>query len=196
MAYTTPTSDPQGATGGATDQAKEKVQQGAEQAKSTLRTQVDQRSTDAGQKIKTQAEDIQTVAQQLREQGKEGPAKVAEQAAQRVERVGGYLHESDADRILSDVESYARRNPWVVMAGGLAAGFIASRFMKASGADRYQRGSGSQVPSSGNGHSYGNSGRYGLPNQGATGVGTGAPVTPPAPAIPPTGGPTTGGSSF
>src|SRR3712207_5847718 len=131
MAYTTPTSDPQGAAGGAADQAKEKVQQGAEQAKSTLRTQVDQRSTDAGQKIKTQADDIQTVAQQLREQVKEGPAKVAEQAAQKIQNVGGYLEGSDADRILSDVEGDARRNPWVVMAGGLAAGFIASRFMKA-----------------------------------------------------------------
>src|SRR5215213_6154555 len=167
MAYTTPTSGQQDAGTGAADQAKEKVQQGAEQAKSSLRTQVDQRSTDAGQKLKSQADDINTVAQQLREQGKEQPAKVAEQAAQRVERIGGYLNESDADRILSDAEDYARNNPWVVVAGGLAAGFLASRFLKASSSDRYQTRP--SVPSSGNGHTPGQSGRYGAPNQGATG---------------------------
>jgi ElaB/YqjD/DUF883 family membrane-anchored ribosome-binding protein len=172
MAYTTPTSGQSGAADGAADQAKEKVQQGAEQAKSTLRSQVDQRSTDAGSKLKSQADDIQTVAQQLREQGSEQPAKVAEQAAERVQRVGGYLHDSDADRILSDAEDYARNNPWVVVAGGLAAGFLASRFLKASSSDRYRRGT--SVPPSGNGHSSAQSGRYGVapasaPNQGATG---------------------------
>src|SRR4051812_2878681 len=104
MAYTTPTPDQQGAASGAADQAKEKVQQGAEQAKSNLRTQVDQRSTDAGERLRGQAGDIHTVAQQLREQGQDAPARVAEQAAERVDRVGGYLRESDADRILSDVE--------------------------------------------------------------------------------------------
>ena len=196
MAYTTPASGQQDAGTGAADQAKEKVQQGAEQAKSTLRTQVDQRSTDAGQKIKSQADDISTVAQQLREQGKEQPAKIAEQAAQRVERIGGYLQGSDADRILSDVEDYARRNPWAVVAGGVAAGFLASRFLKASSSTRYQGGR--SIPSSGNGHSPGESGRYGTPtapNQGATGElppTTGAPVTPAVPPVPPT----TGGGTF
>jgi hypothetical protein len=194
MAYTTPTTPGQGdaGSGGAADQAKEKVQQGAEQAKSTVRGQVEQRSTDAGQKIKAQAGDIHTVAQQLREQGKDQPAKVAEQAAQRIERVGGYLQDSDADRILSDVEDYARKNPLVVMVGGLAAGFLASRFLKASSSDRYQRGS--TVLSGGNGHSAAQ-GRFGTPNQGATGElprPSGAPVAPPVPPVPPT----TGGGTF
>jgi hypothetical protein len=79
------------------------------------------------------------VSDQLREQGKEGPAKLAQQAADRTERLGSYLEESDADRILSDIEQFARRNPWAVVAGGLAAGFVASRFLKASSSDRYQR---------------------------------------------------------
>jgi ElaB/YqjD/DUF883 family membrane-anchored ribosome-binding protein len=187
MAYSTPTSDRQSASGGATDQAKEKVQEGAEQAKSTVRSQVDQRSTDAGAKLKSQADDIRTAAEELRKQGKDAPAKVAEQAAQRVERVGGYLHDSDADRILSDVEDYARRNPWVVMAGGLAAGFVASRFLKASSSDRYQRDSTRSVPSRGTGHSIEQTGRY------ATGTSTGAPVSPSVPPVPPT---TTGSGSF
>ena len=62
------------------------------------------------------------VAQSLREQGKEGPAKLAEQAADRAQRVGSWLEGSDGDQIIGDVEDFARRNPWAVALGGLALG--------------------------------------------------------------------------
>jgi hypothetical protein len=123
----------------AADQARQQAQAGAEKARGALRTQVDQRSTQAGQQITQQVSDVRTVAQQLREQGKEGPAKVAEQAAQRVERVGNYLERSDGDRILRDVENAARSNPWAVVLGGLAVGFAASRMLKASSGTRAQQ---------------------------------------------------------
>jgi hypothetical protein len=123
---------------GATEQAKEKAHEVAGEAKRTLRSQVDERSRMAGERVGDQASDLRTVSDQLREQGKDGPAKLAEQAADRTERLGSYLKESDADRILADVEEFARRNPWAVVAGGLAAGFVASRFLKASSSDRYR----------------------------------------------------------
>src|SRR3954469_23030038 len=117
-------------------QAQEKAQQAAGQAKGQLRTQVDQRSTQAGEQVSSTAGDIRSVAQQLREQGKDQPAKLAEQAADRAERFGGYLKNSDGDTILRDVEDFGRRQPWAVMFGGLAAGFLASRFLKASASRR------------------------------------------------------------
>jgi hypothetical protein len=119
-------------------QAQEKAQQAAGQAKEQVRNQVDTRSTQAGEQVSQQASDIRTVAEQLREQGKEGPAKVADQAAERIEKVGSYLQQSDADRILSDVEDFARRQPVAVIAGGIALGLVASRFLKASQTDRYR----------------------------------------------------------
>jgi hypothetical protein len=42
---------------------------------------------------------------------------------------------------LADVEAFARRQRWLVAAGGLALGFAASRFLKASSSRRYQAGS-------------------------------------------------------
>jgi len=78
------------------------------------------------------------VSGQLREQGKDQPAKLAEQAADRAERVSRYLTDSDADRILGDVEDFGRRQPWAVIAGGLALGLVASRFLKASSSRRYE----------------------------------------------------------
>jgi hypothetical protein len=125
----------------AAGQAREKAQEGAERARQGLRGQVDQRSTQAGQQVRSQSQDIRSVAEQLREQGKEGPAKLAEQAAERAERVGGYLEESDADRIIHDVEDFARRQPWAVALGGLALGFAASRMLKASSSERYRSAS-------------------------------------------------------
>jgi hypothetical protein len=126
-----------------TDQAKEKAQAAAGEAKekagSQLRSQVDQRSTEAGHRVGGLASDVRAVGESLREQGKDQPAKLAEQAADRAERLGSYLQESDADRILGDVEDFGRRQPWVVIAGGVAIGFVASRFLKASSLDRYEK---------------------------------------------------------
>jgi hypothetical protein len=120
------------------DQAGEQVRQATGQARDRMREQVDQRSTQAGEQVNQHASDLRDVAGQLREQGKEGPAKIADQAADRVERAGSWLKESDADRILSDVEDFARSKPWAVAAGGLALGFAASRVLKASSSRRYE----------------------------------------------------------
>jgi hypothetical protein len=146
--YTTPTGNGPGTSeGGSTAeqakaQAKDKAQQAAGQAKSTLRDQVDQRSTQAGEKVGGVASDVRSVGQQLREQGKDQPAKLADQAADRAERLGNYLRDNDADTILGDVEDFGRRQPWVVVAGGLALGLVASRFLKASSTRRYEQRSG------------------------------------------------------
>jgi hypothetical protein len=121
-----------------TEQAKEKAQEGAQQAKRSLRDQVDQRSTTAGERVSSMAGDARSVADELRNQGKDQPAKLAEQAAQRAESLGDYLQRSSGDTILRDVEDFGRQRPWAVIAGGLALGFAASRFLKASSSRRYE----------------------------------------------------------
>ena len=103
-----------------------------------LKEQVDQRSTQAGQQVNTVADDVRTVAGELRNQGKDKPAQYAEQAAERVQSVGQWLERSDGDQILNDVEGFARRKPWAVAAGGLVLGLAASRFLKASSSERYR----------------------------------------------------------
>lgn len=129
-------------------QAQEKAGEAAEQAKSTVRKQVDERSTQLGEQVSSQASDVRSVADELRKQGKDKPAQYAEQAADRAEKVGKWLTESDGNRILHDVEDFSRSKPWAVAIGGLALGFTASRLLKASSSERYR---GSQPRSSGNG---------------------------------------------
>jgi type VI protein secretion system component VasK len=121
------------------EQTKQQVQQAGTKAKDKLRGQIDQRSTQTGERVGATAQDVRSVAEELRKQGKDQPARLAEQAADRVERIGGYLKKSDADRILSDIEDFGREKPWAVALGGLALGFAASRFLKASSTQRYSQ---------------------------------------------------------
>ena len=142
------------ATGGSTteqvkDQVRDKAQVAQDkaggalgQARSRLRDQVDQRSTQAGDQIHSTAQDVRNVAEQLRNQDKDSPARVAEQVADRAESFGTYLRDADGERLLRDVEDFARRQPMLVAAAGLALGFAASRFLKASSSRRYQSSDG------------------------------------------------------
>ena len=144
----------QGATAQAKDtahevagQAQQKAQEAAGQARDQIRSQIDRRSTHTGERVSSHAQSLRSVGDQLRERGEHQPAKLADQAAERLERAGSWLTESDADRILGDVEDFARKNPWAVMAGGLVLGFAASRVLKASSSDRYHgRTSAPQLP--------------------------------------------------
>jgi hypothetical protein len=119
-------------------QAQDKAREAAGQARGRVSQEVDRRSTQAGERVSSSAGDARFVADELRKQGKDGPARYVEQAADRAERLGGYLQQSDGDRILRDVEDFARRNPWAVAAGGLLVGFAASRMLKASSGERYR----------------------------------------------------------
>jgi hypothetical protein len=139
--------DPEG--GSTTEQVKEQVREQAQvaqerargaagQTRSRLRDQVDQRSTRAGERLAGTAADVRSVAEELRRQDKDTPARLAEQAAGQTDRVADYLKGASGERLLRDVEDFARRRPWAVAAGGLALGFTASRFLKASSSRRYQ----------------------------------------------------------
>jgi hypothetical protein len=122
----------------ATGQVQEKAQQAKGQASDKLREQVDQRSTQAAEQVQPMASALRKTGEQLRNEGNEQPAKVADAVAERIERLGSYLQEADSDRMLNDVESFGRRRPWVLAAGGAVLGFVASRFLKASSSRRYQ----------------------------------------------------------
>jgi len=103
-----------------------------------IREQLDQRSTQAGEQLQAIGKTLQSGANQLRSEGKDVPARVVEEVARRADDVGGYLQSAEADRILGDIEGFARRRPWLTAGVGALAGFLASRFVKASGSRRYE----------------------------------------------------------
>jgi len=134
-----------GASGAAVmEQAKEQMQDVAHRAQDVavdarvkVRDQIDQRSTQVGDQVASSAVALRAGADELLKQGNQSAADAAHRAAEQAERLGAYLREADANRILADVEDVARRNPWAVVVGGIVAGAAAARFLKASSSRRY-----------------------------------------------------------
>jgi ElaB/YqjD/DUF883 family membrane-anchored ribosome-binding protein len=136
-------------SGSTAEQVRERVGDGAQQvqeqasavklrAGERLREQIDTRSTETGEQMASTASALRETAQQLRGDQHEPQARVLEQIAERAERFGRYLTETDGDRLLRDVERFARGRPWLVAGGGAIVGFLAARFTKASSSRRYQ----------------------------------------------------------
>lgn len=120
-------------------QAQDKARETAGKAQKSLQQQVDQRAKQAGEQVSGTAHDLRSVGEELRKQGKDGPAKIADRAAEQTEKVGSYLSGTGPDQMLHDVEDFGRQRPWALLAGGLAVGAVAARFLKASSRSRYQQ---------------------------------------------------------
>jgi hypothetical protein len=124
-----------------TTDVREAAAQAVQGSKSFLGKQVDERSTTIGQQIETVAHELRGVGDQLRTTGVgDGAATYVDRGADLVDQFGQYLQDADSDRLIADLEAFARRAPWAVAAGALMLGFAASRFLKTSSARRYHGG--------------------------------------------------------
>ena len=125
-----------------TDQAKERAQDTARDVKSEtreqLRSQLADRSTQIGEQAASAAKAMQRASSQLREEGNERAAGVIDAVADRGQRLGEYLRDADGEKLLRDIEAFTRRQPWLMVGGSAVAGFLGSRFVKASSHGRYQ----------------------------------------------------------
>jgi ElaB/YqjD/DUF883 family membrane-anchored ribosome-binding protein len=173
---------------GLTDQASAKVQDAAsaaqekaselrEQGSARLRDQFDQRSNRAGSQVRSLAEALHRSGNDLSSEGNARGARLAEQAADRIDRFGGYLEQKSGDELMRDIETFARRRPWILAGLGLLAGVAAARFVKASSEQRYgdyRRTTGQQWPTRQG--LVGTSGAYGRGELGGGGYGADARV--------------------
>jgi hypothetical protein len=138
----------QAAGQGLSDQASEKVQDAAaaaqekasdlrRQGSARLRDEFDQRSNQAGSQVRSLADALRRSGNDLQDEGNTSGARLVGQAADRAEQLGRYLEQKRGDELMSDVETFARRRPWMLAALGMLAGVAAARFMKASSEQRY-----------------------------------------------------------
>lgn len=118
--------------------AQEKAVELKDQGKSKLGETLDQRTNEAGAQARSMAQALRRSGEQLANEGNsQQVAGLAEGAADRIERLGGYLERTSGAELMRDVEDFARRRPWMIAGIGLAAGLAASRFLKASSESRY-----------------------------------------------------------
>jgi hypothetical protein len=167
-------------------EAQERAKEAAGKAQESVRSQLDDRSTQVGEQVTGTAGDLRSVGEELRKQGKDTPAKLADRAAEETEKVGSYLKENGPDKMLEDVEDFGRQRPWAVLAGGVAVGVLAARFLKASSRSRYQQRDGTATPTrSSNGSSQPRSRSAGEPVVTPPPSAATPSVVPPTPAAAP-----------
>jgi hypothetical protein len=147
----------------ATSAAQEKASELREQGSARLRDQFDQRSNQAGSQARSLAEALRRSGNDLDGAGSANVSQLTGQAADRIDRLGSYLEQKSGDELMRDIETFARRRPWMLAGLGMLAGVAAARFMKASSEQRYgdyHRTSGRQWPSrAGVGSTSGSDGR-------------------------------------
>jgi ElaB/YqjD/DUF883 family membrane-anchored ribosome-binding protein len=127
--------------------AQEKASELREKGSAQLRDQLDTRTTEVGGQAKSVAEALRRSGESLQEENR-GAARVVTGAADRVERLGGYLEQRRGGEIMHDVENFARGRPWLIAGVGVLVGVAAARIVKASSEQRY----GDRAPGSGSGY--------------------------------------------
>ena len=106
----------------AASSAQEKAVELKAQGRSKLGETLDERTSQAGGQARKLAQVLRQSGGQMREQGEgQQVAGIAEGAADRIERLGGYLEQTSGNELLQDVEEFARRRPWMVAGFGLVA---------------------------------------------------------------------------
>jgi ElaB/YqjD/DUF883 family membrane-anchored ribosome-binding protein len=134
---------------------QEKASELREQGSARLRDQFDQRSSRAGSQMRSLAKALRRSGDELGSDGTGGTAtQLTGKAADRIERLGGYLEQRSGDELMRDIETFARRRPWMLAGVGMLAGLAGARFMKATSEERSgeyrrmssQRSNGPQVP--------------------------------------------------
>lgn len=104
---------------------------------SYITKQIQDRSSESGRRIRTTAQTMRTVADQLRNDPNTAmAADLAESGADVVDRLGEYVEQTSLDQMLADAEALSRRQPWIIATAGLAVGIVASRLLKSTAARR------------------------------------------------------------
>jgi ElaB/YqjD/DUF883 family membrane-anchored ribosome-binding protein len=112
-----------------TGQLSEAARGVAEQAEQTVEAKASTTMNQLSGTIEGVAHAIRRAGDDLRGEQPQ-LASVADTAADQVDRLSRYLHESEPREVLDQLEDAARRQPALVIAGGLAVGLILGRLLR------------------------------------------------------------------
>lgn len=111
----------------------------ADKDQTFIQRALDERSSEWGRQVQTTGESLQKIGEQLRQLGAAPAADLADRGADYADRLGSYLQDADPETLLHDIETFARREPLAVLAGGLVAGIAAARMLKLGSSRRYRQ---------------------------------------------------------
>lgn len=114
------------------EQAGEKVEQLADQARQTVTSQVSAQKQKASDALSSVAHALRETSTQMRSTDQAAIGEYATKAADQVERLSGFLRDRDVGDILHETEQFARRQPAVFLGGAFVLGLLGARFLKSS----------------------------------------------------------------
>ena len=125
-----------GASGGSTEEMKEKIGDAAssagEKVGEQLRSSATTGKSRAAGTLVTVADALSQSSERLRTDDMAFAGRYVDKASGQLRRASNYLRDNDIDRIVDDTESFARTQPALFIGGAFALGFLAARFIKAS----------------------------------------------------------------
>jgi hypothetical protein len=113
-------------------QLKNQADDTVEKIKTQANDQIDTQMTQAGLSLATVADAVETLSDQLRRGNQALLADYADRAGGQVDQLATYLRQSDPNKVLHDIEDFARREPALFLAGAFAIGLLGTRFLKSS----------------------------------------------------------------
>lgn len=127
----TPNSD-----GSTREGLKQEGRQLGEEAANTVRAQAlseaEKRKYTASRTVSHSAEALESAADTFRDQGEQTLAKTTSAMAQHLSEFADTIDGRNTEDLAAEIERLARRNPGLFVLGGIGAGFVLSRFLKAS----------------------------------------------------------------
>ena len=128
--------------GDVVDQLRTQAGDTVDKIKVRANDQLDSQLTQAGVSLASVASAVDTISEQLRQGNQEMLATYADRAAGQVDQMASYLRQSDPNKVLRDIEDFARREPALFLAGAFAVGLLSTRFLKSSSSQTENRGNG------------------------------------------------------
>lgn len=118
--------------------AKNTLANASTQAKEQAKQKIDTNKQTAASELETVAHAVRAAASDLRDNNHEGLSGYVSEIANSVSTLADGIRSKSVDELFRDIETIARRNPTLFLAGSLAIGLGVARFAKASSRRQYQ----------------------------------------------------------
>lgn len=120
---------------GLTDQAKQLASSAQDQATEKVKSGFMSGKSRAADTLHDVARALRTSSEQLNENAPGGTGRYVEQVADQVQRFADFIEHAEPGEIVQSTESFARRQPALILGGAFALGLIGARFLKSSRRD-------------------------------------------------------------
>ena len=114
------------------DQAKQAVNDTLGQAKRQVSVRFDEQKSQAAGRLSSVANALRQTGESLQSQNEDTFGRYAHAAADQIEQFSDTLQNKNMTEMLNEIQSFARRQPELFVAGSLAAGFLLGEYQQGS----------------------------------------------------------------